>query len=78
MKPCNGCPFNDGVTLEATQAQNYGCLPTAQEMMEHFDNKKISISCHGKLGAICRGLLRERPEAEVHPIRDYCDWYQKG
>jgi len=76
MKPCNGCPFNDGLTDEASQLQNYGCLPTAKEMLDHFDQRGSSISCHGNPDRLCRGLSSMRPEAINHPIRDYSDWYQ--
>ena len=76
MKPCIACPFNDGLTDAATQVQNYGCLPTAREMLEHFDQKGISISCHNKADRKCRGLLLERPESINAPVRDYADWYQ--
>lgn len=30
---CPGCPFNEGLTDEASQAQNYGCLPTAYDII---------------------------------------------
>ncbi len=78
MKPCIACPFNDGFTDAATQAQNYGCLPTAREMLEHFDRNGVSISCHNKADRKCRGLLSERPVAIDAPVRDYADWCQNG
>lgn len=78
MKPCIACPFLDGSTHEATQAQNYGCLPTAQEMLQHFDQKGISISCHNRADRKCRGLLAERPEARNKPVRDHVDWLHNG
>jgi hypothetical protein len=78
MKPCNGCPFNDGTTDEATRAQNYGCLPTAHEMVKHFDEHTRSIGCHGASGRLCRGLLGVRPEAIDKPVKDYEDWYNNG
>lgn len=78
MKPCIACPFNDGLTDAATQAQNYGCLPTAREMLEHFDQKGTSISCHEKANRKCRGLLNERPEAKAAAVRDHVDWLHNG
>ena len=75
MNPCNGCPFNDGITHEATQAQNYGCLPSSFDMVQHFDENGISISCHMRADRLCRGLAKVRPEATTKPIRDYSDWY---
>ncbi len=78
MKPCIACPFNDGLTDEASQAQNYGCLPSAFDMIQHFDQKGVSISCHNNAHRRCNGLLQERPDAAHKPVRDYSDWYQNG
>lgn len=58
MKPCTTCPFNDGITDEASQAQNYGCLPTRFDMMKHFDQKGVSISCHNSAHKRCIGYYK--------------------
>lgn len=73
-KPCNGCPFLDGITDEASQNQNYGCLPTSFDMLQHFDERGVSISCHRKGDLLCGGLLERRPDAINKPIRDQQDW----
>ena len=76
-KPCSGCPFLDGITDEASQNQNYGCLPSNGDMLRHFDQKGVSISCHRKGDLLCGGLLEHRPEAADKPILDYTNWYNQ-
>jgi hypothetical protein len=51
---CLTCPFND--TEESMQAQNYGCLPTARDIMDGkvFANKEWR--CHSNESLICGGL----------------------
>jgi hypothetical protein len=51
---CLTCPFND--TEESIQAQNYGCLPTPQDIMngKNFANKEWR--CHSDESLICGGL----------------------
>lgn len=72
---CEACPFNDGLTEAATIAQNYGCLPTGRDNIEHFDRHQKSIGCHDN-DRHCRGLLEARPEARKFPIITYPEWYQ--
>lgn len=75
---CEGCPFNDGDTLEATQAQNWGCLPSSQEMKENFDKLGIAHSCHEDENKPCVGLSVARPQALSAPIFKYSEWYNHG
>lgn len=75
---CNGCPFNDGITEEATQAQNWGCLPTKEMMVERFDSHRQAHSCHDADNKPCRGLCAIRPAATNAPVIAYSKWYQEG
>ena len=77
MKNCLACPFNDGLTEEACQAQNYGCLPTKQEMVNTFDKTGKSLSCHEDGSKPCRGLMTVR-EIDINRILEYSDWYRSG
>jgi ribosomal protein L32 len=76
-KACIACPFNDGLTAEATQGQNYGCLPTKQDMLSIFDSRGVAMSCHGCEKA-CFGLVERRPGADKAPVLLYDDWYHNG
>ncbi len=73
-KPCIACPFNDGLNKEATIAQNWGCLPTASDMIKTLDEEGIALSCHDNNRKACRGLasVRDVSDAKVKP---YTDWY---
>lgn len=73
---CNGCPFNDGFTLEATQAQNWGCLPTQEDMVSKWDNEQVALSCHEHNNKPCKGLVNFRPEAAFGKVLSYSNWYK--
>jgi hypothetical protein len=75
--PCIACPFRDGENEEATQAQNYACLPTAFEMLELFDKQGLATSCHNSKTKPCRGLARERC-VQGAEVKAYEDWYRNG
>lgn len=78
MNKCITCPFNEGITEEADQIQNYGCLPTKFDNINCFDRRGYSISCHEHDRAHCRGLVEERPKAVKKPVLAYSRWYQEG
>jgi len=76
MKNCIACPFNDGLTEESCQAQNYGCLPSKEDMIHVFDKTGTSLSCHEN-SKPCRGLSSVR-NVDINKILDYSDWYRIG
>lgn len=73
-RPCNGCPWSD--TPESEQAQNYGCLPTANDMVR-LNASGSALSCHENDGAICRGLAAHIKDsgAKLGKIKKHTDWY---
>ena len=72
---CNGCPFNDGLTEEASLGQNWGCLPPPNEMVEYFDSSGVAISCHGNEKKACSGLSEVR-DTSSSPIKSHRDWFE--
>ena len=77
-KACIACPFRDGETIEATQGQNWGCLPSAGEMIEGVEKRGLSLSCHDDNERVCRGLVEAVPEAAFKPIKSHEEWYRNG
>jgi len=57
-KPCKGCPFNDGITEEATDAQNLGCLPSAYDILKILSDSGKHWACHGHSDLTCGGLIQ--------------------
>lgn len=74
MNPCDTCPFNDGLTEEATIAQNYGCLPDGGMILDGYDKRGKVWMCHSNEGRICNGLRNNRPNPEGTPVK-YSEWY---
>lgn len=54
MKLCNTCPF--AFTDEAAQAQNYGCLPTPQDIILMKTNNNTNWVCHNSKHRLCAGF----------------------
>lgn len=77
MKPCLACPFRDGENEEATMAQNYGCLPTAQEMIDRADQRGEAMSCHNNDRRACSGLARHRDVSGLK-VKAYSEWYRNA
>jgi hypothetical protein len=76
---CSGCPFNDGLTEEATHAQNLGCLPSKSEMLRILRDKQIALSCHMNKDIACIGLSKTEPDlCKTATVLDYNEWYHKG
>lgn len=75
--PCSACPFNDGITEEATQGQNYGCLPTKQMMLDLYDFHGIVLSCHDHQNRPCSGLSEKRLCTGL-PVLPYSKWHSDG
>lgn len=53
---CKACPFKDGLTDEATMAQNYGCLPDKFYVVEQFVKHNDVWACHDKPDCVCTGV----------------------
>lgn len=72
--PCNSCPFNDGLTEEATQVQNYGCLPSSHDILDYKDKFNVNWRCHGNDNVVCKGLAAVRDYSSGTDVW-YSDWY---
>lgn len=72
---CNGCPFNDGWTEEATKIQDLGCLASKEEIIELKDTNNENWLCHNSKTKICGGLaeVRDISTGVKLPLRDYLD-----
>lgn len=77
-KACIACPFRDGESIEATQAQNWGCLPSSHEMIETAKTTDVALSCHDNEKIACRGLVEHMPEAANMAVKAHEDWYRNG
>ena len=77
-KACIACPFRDGETMEATQGQNWGCLPSSFEMTQAAQSMGVALSCHDDCKSPCKGLVEAIPEASTMPVKSYSDWYENG
>ena len=71
---CSTCPFNEGLNEPATEAQNYGCLPTAFDIINAKDKYNENWLCHSNEKLICAGLAQERDVTSGKNIR-YSKWY---
>jgi hypothetical protein len=67
---CKGCPFNDGLTDEASIIQNYGCLPDKFDIVENHEKLNQVWACHAKPHKVCRGLINHC-NAEKLPVPDH-------
>lgn len=56
---CEGCPFNEGMTEEAERIQNYGCLPSAYDILKARKDKNKIWLCHSNEALICAGLAEQ-------------------
>lgn len=61
---CDGCPFNFGTEL-TEQAQNYGCLPTPQEIMTMRTKHGKTWACHSDTNKPCKGALAYMQEKNL-------------
>lgn len=73
MKQCSTCPFN--YSEEAAQVQNYGCLPTPEDILRYKDEHNHEWRCHSDEAKPCKGLFKLRKTENVNPIL-YSKWYQ--
>lgn len=79
---CTSCPFNDGLTDEASQAQNYGCLPTAGDILAMKRETGQNWACHSDESRVCSGLCHSAKDAGVSlrsgGLVRYSSWYHAG
>lgn len=79
---CPGCPFNEGLTDEASRAQNYGCLPTAYDIIRLKRDTGHNWACHDNENATCAGLCHSAKEQSLDLSKGnlvrYSSWYHAG
>ncbi len=57
-KLCKGCPFNDGLTEEASYAQNMGCLASKFDIINIKKETGHNWACHDNNERVCQGLVK--------------------
>lgn len=79
---CGGCPFNDGITTEASLAQNYGCLPTGYDIIKMKRESGHNWACHDDESKVCAGLCHSSKDAQLDlstgGLVRYSSWYHAG
>jgi hypothetical protein len=79
---CITCPF--AFTDESEEVQNYGCLPSAYDIIQMKKKSGHNWSCHGNESVMCGGFaqyVREyHPELDlsVGNLISYKTWYHEG
>lgn len=79
---CTTCPFS--YSEEADYAQNTGCLPTRQGIIELKEKSGHNWACHYDETVLCGGfaryLMETRPDLNVKEggLISYDDWSEKG
>lgn len=54
---CITCPFSQNE--DAFYAENTGCLPTTNEILELPEKQNVNWGCHGEVGVVCGGFAKE-------------------
>jgi hypothetical protein len=62
---CNSCPFNDGLTQEASYVQNMGCLPSSYDIINLKKETGHNWACHSNNEKICSGLKETNKEKNL-------------
>jgi hypothetical protein len=79
---CLCCPFNAPFVEEAAQAENYGCLPTGQEIVELKRKTGHNWACHDDESKVCAGLCAVAKESNLDlstgGLMRYSTWYHRG
>jgi len=78
---CLTCPFS--CSMEAEQAQGYGCLPDSFDIIKIKENSGHNWSCHGDTSVVCGGLARyitrKRPDLSLEGgLIDFDAWNEHG
>jgi hypothetical protein len=67
---CGGCPF-DFCSEETEIIQNWGCLPTAHEIIQMRQNHQKTWACHSDITKPCVGAIAHmKQEGLQHRIVD--------
>lgn len=79
---CTSCPFNDGLTEAASNAQNLGCLPTPFDIIQMKRESGQNWACHDDETKVCAGLCHQAKEASLDlsegGLIRYSSWYHAG
>ncbi|WP_216833402.1 hypothetical protein [Bacillus velezensis] len=79
---CISCPFSH--SEEAEMAQNYGCLPTPQQIVEMKEKSGHNWACHSDETILCGGfakyIKRNRPDLNINEgqLISYETWDHEG
>lgn len=79
---CMSCPFAH--SDEAEMAQNYGCLPTPQQIVEMKEKSGHNWACHSDETVLCGGfakyIKRNRPDLNINEgqLISYETWDHEG
>lgn len=77
---CEGCPC--AFTETSEQAQNFGCLPTIQDLFR-IQKRGKNWACHEDDTRVCSGFAvfcKEEgyPYDKTLPLASYSIWYHEG
>lgn len=79
---CVSCPFNDNLTEEASQAQDYGCLPSGYDIIKMKRRTGHNWACHDDENKVCAGLCHAANPKELDlsqgDLVRYSSWYRVG
>ncbi len=79
---CISCPFNDGVTFEASEGQNLGCLPSGYDIIQMKRRSGQNWACHDDESKVCSGLCHSAKDAGLDlsegGLVRYSSWYHAG
>ncbi|MDV5127001.1 MULTISPECIES: hypothetical protein [Bacillus amyloliquefaciens group] len=79
---CMSCPFSH--SDEAEMVQNYGCLPTPQQIVEMKEKSGHNWACHSDETVLCGGfakyIKRNRPDLNINEgqLISYETWGHEG
>jgi hypothetical protein len=79
---CPACPFNDGYTEPASQAQNWACLPEPGYLVQLKRRTGQNWACHDDEKRVCAGLCHAAKDASLDlstgGLVRYATWYHHG
>ncbi len=79
---CVSCPFNDGYTHSASEAQNLGCLPSPYDIIQMKKASGQNWACHDDESKVCAGLCHSAKDQGLDLSQGglirYSSWYYAG
>lgn len=79
---CLTCPFNAAFVEEAARVENFGCLPTAGEIVTMKRESGQNWACHDDESRVCAGLCatakKEGLDLSRGGLISYRSWYHNG